>query len=344
MLRSIVLLRKGFTLVELLVVIAIIGILVALLLPAVQAAREAARRTQCTNNIKQLALACHNYHDTHKAFPINYGQWNIRAPHDGMSTSWMVSVLPFVEQQPLYDSVDFNFGVRNDPRNAAQGAGTAGPSNEWVAHQIIPSFLCPSDANDGKMDLDRANYRNPRADRMWGVNNYKGCAGSNWQWGNFRVNNAGDPAQAPFVSTPYGNTGNGLDRGNGILHRGNTDPSAGNHKIAKVRDGTANTFLIGEAIPEWCTHTWWWWYNGVTATCAVPLNVPAQCKNTGNRAQDLMDCRGDWPNNYSFMSRHPGGANFGLADGSTQFISETIDIRTYRALGSMMDGVSVSIP
>ncbi len=250
----------------------------------------------------------------------------------------MVAVLPFIEQQPLYDVIDFNYGCRNDPRNGSQGAGTGGPSNEWVAWQSIPAFQCPSDGgHEGKLDLGRANYRNPRADRTWGVNNYKGCAGSNWQWGNFRVQPT-NAATAPWYSTPYGNTGNGLDRGNGILFRNNNPTAPVSVKMASVTDGTANTFLIGEALPRYCTHTWWWHANGVTATTAVPLNTPAQCTNTGNRNADLLSCRGDWPNNYSFMSQHPGGGQFGLADGSVRFVSETVDLITYRSYGSMVDG------
>ncbi len=338
--------RAGFTLVELLVVIAIIGILVAMLLPAVQSAREAARRMSCTNNVKQLALACHNYHDTYKTFPLSYSTWggaNARAPMDGRSQSWMVAVLPFVEQQPLYDIVDFNFGVRNDPRNTTFGAGTTGPSNEWAAWQSIPAYRCPSDGgNNGRLDLSRANYRNPRADRSWGVNNYKGVAGANWQWGNFQVRPTNLPL-SPWYSTPFGSTGNGLDRGNGILYRNNNPANPATTNMAAVTDGTSNTFLIGEAIPQYCTHTWWWHSNGTTATTAIPLNLPAQCKNTGNRKADLLDCRGNWPNNYSFMSFHPGGGNFGLADGSVRFVSETVTLRVYRSFGSKMDGQTATL-
>ncbi|MBC8874760.1 MAG: DUF1559 domain-containing protein [Planctomycetes bacterium] len=331
--------RRAFTLVELLVVIAIIGILVALLLPAIQAAREAARRTHCTNNIKNLALACHNYHDTYKMFPLNYGQWSRGHPiNHGGQTSWMAQILPFIEHQSLYDAIDFGYGVGTDPRNTTQGAGTDGPSNEWVAWQSVPAFICPSDTHDGKMDLNRANYRNPRSDRMWGVNNYKGCAGANWGWGSFRVTGGS------LVATPYGNTSNGLDRGNGIFHRGNNDPSPGVHKIAGVRDGTNNTFMIGEAVPQWCTHTWWWWCNGATATTAIPFNAPAVCRNTGNYDKDLFDCRGNWQNNYSFKSRHPGGGNFAMGDASTRYITNDINLTLYRRLGSMMDGEAVALP
>jgi len=340
--------RNGFTLVELLVVIAIIGILVALLLPAVQAAREAARRMSCSNNLKQLALACHNYEDTYKRFPINYSQWGGGGkptidPLDGRTSSWLTSVLPFIEQQPLYDQVDFNFGVRNDPRNAAQGAGTSGPSNEFVAYQIIPAFRCPSDTNEGRMDLNRANYRNPRADRTWGVNNYKGVAGANWQWGNFQV------TSGVHAQTPQGQSGNGLDQGNGIFFRGAQNTAGGpcTTRMARITDGTSNTLMIGEAVPEWCTHTWWFWHNGTTATCAVPLNVDVQsagCLALEGRSTRMQCGRGDWPNNYSFMSRHPGGGQFALADASVRFVPETIDLIVYRGAATAGNGESVSLP
>jgi len=124
--------RVGFTLVELLVVIAIIGILVALLLPAVQAAREAARRTQCTNNLKQLGLALHNYHDTYKSFPARgvFGAANTGPPMRAYHHTWIEAILPFIEQQPLYDSVNHNAPVWGQPI-----VGTA-----------VPAILCPSDS------------------------------------------------------------------------------------------------------------------------------------------------------------------------------------------------------
>jgi prepilin-type N-terminal cleavage/methylation domain-containing protein/prepilin-type processing-associated H-X9-DG protein len=319
--------RRGFTLIELLVVIAIIAILIALLLPAVQQAREAARRTQCKDHIKQLILACHNYHDVHDSFPMSYSLWSISAPMDGHSTSWMVAILPYVDQAPLFEMVDFNWGVRNDPRNPAI------PSNNYVAQQVIPVYICPSDTNTGRMS-GRANLGG-----TWGVNNYKGVAGSNWCWGVWAQPNV-DPARGGviWVSTPKYPRGwhcSGLDVGNGVMDRGNNWPR--NNGFRDMKDGPAYTFAIGEAVPEWCTHTWWWHSNGTTATCAVPLNVEAQratCQ-TGRRNPDLRCARSDWPNNYSFMSRHDGGAHFAMCDGSARFISQTMDFNIYRAMGTI---------
>lgn len=339
--------RPGFTLVELLVVIAIIGILVALLLPAVQAARAAARRMQCSNNVKQLVLATHNYHDIHKTFPLNYANWRSSHPIDGSATSWMTQTLPFIEQQPLYDQINFAFGCRNDPRNAIANPNGALPSNEKVARTSVAAFQCPEDSHDGTLDLNRANYRCPSrswwGNRNWGVNNYKGNAGANWTWGVY-INRA-NRGHGATSEDPFGHRGgHGLDRGNGPYFRGNNWPCS--TKIAAVLDGTSTTFAVGEAVPEWCTHTWWYHPNGVTATTAVPLNqraIRANCQS-GNKLADLICARSDWPNNYSFMSKHTGGAFFGMCDGSTHFIGDNIDILAYRRLGSMMDGQPAVIP
>jgi type II secretory pathway pseudopilin PulG len=317
--------------VELLVVIAIIGILVALLLPAIQAAREAARRTTCTNNLKQLAVGCHNYADTYGRLPLNYAMGgNIygNPPNANFrGTSWLTQVLPFMEQQSLFDTIDFNYDVLLDPRNI-NNTTPANPSNAFAAKTVVPTFMCPSDGNNtnGVMG-SRAN----RGD-SWAVNNYKGCAGANWGWGVYIVNTA------PLANTPWGVTGDGLNAGNGIFFRGAAGNRPCSTKIAEITDGTSNTFMVGEAVPRWCTHTWWFHFNGVTATTAVPLNAYAVCQNTGNRSIDLDACWGDWGNNYSFMSRHPGGGHFALADASIRFITDSIDLTMYRRHGAIADG------
>jgi len=328
--------RKGFTLVELLVVIAIIGVMVGLLLPAVQAAREAARRMSCGNNMKQIGLGLHNYESTFKILPLNRSSGNIWGdPPDinSRSLSWMVGVLPMVEQQAVYDIIDFSFESTNDPRNGATFNSPAPISNAAVARTVIPSFRCPSDGLSDPRMTNRANRTG--GGKEYAVNNYKGVAGSNWQSGNFVVNTG------PFASTRWGITGEGLDRGNGMLMRGNVFNYQ--TEFRNVTDGLSNTFMVGEAIPAFCTHTWWFWFNGSTATAAVPLNVRAQCTNTGSRNRDLVSCSNDWPNNYSFMSMHPGGAQFTMGDASVKFISDSVNLNTYRALGSIMDDQSVTI-
>ncbi|MCL4193229.1 MAG: DUF1559 domain-containing protein [Thermoguttaceae bacterium] len=337
--------RCGFTLVELLVVIAIIGILIALLLPAVQAAREAARRSSCTNNLKQLALACHNYHDVFKSMPLVYAYQPTGSvfadppPAECRTASWMQMILPFVEQQALYDMISFNHDVVLDPRNGNINAPNT-PSNAFVAQTVVPGFLCPSDGNNGNGRMSS------RANRggTWAVNNYKGVCGANWQWGSFVNDPRTTTPPHPTSRDPFGhNQGHGLDRGNGIFFRGVNFPCA--TKMAAISDGTSNTFMIGEAVPRWCTHTWWWWFNGTTATCAIPLNANAVCQNTGNRVADLDACWGNWQNNYSFMSRHPGGAGFAMADASVRFVSQTIEhLNVYRGLATISNGENAALP
>jgi len=323
--------RRGFTLVELLVVIAIIGVLVALLLPAVQQAREAARRMSCTNNLKQLALATHNYHDTYGQFPLSYAI-NCCDPN-AMSTSWLTQTLPFIEQGNIFDQIDFAYGLQSDPR--AGGAWNTAPaigSNPWIASQVITAFQCPSDGliDDGR----RTGRANVDGSLRAGVNNYKGVAGANWHAGTWIVNTG------IHASTSWGVNANGLEAGNGIFFRGSTPSRPCRTKMASITDGTSNTYMIGEAIPAFCTHTWWWWYNGTTATCAIPPNVRAQRSDcqTGNRVADLICAATDWPNNYSFMSMHPGGLQFAYADGSVSFVSDNIDIITYRNNATMAGG------
>lgn len=317
--------RRGFTLIELLVVIAIIAVLIALLLPAVQQAREAARRSQCKNNMKQLGLALHNYHDTYSQFPINY---STTFTLDNITLAWTVGILPYIDQAPLFGQINTAYGINNDPRSPnPQSVAPVNPSNGWAAKQIISAFKCPSDTSENIMG-SRANYGG-----TWAVNSYKANGGANWAWGNWV-----SPAQ--FNTSRWGVTNNGLDRGNGFIFRGNGFPYT--TAFRNVTDGTSNTFAIGESVPKYCVHTWWWWFNGVTATCSIPLNAPPVCTSNPQASKDqlLVQCAGDWPNNYSFYSQHTGGGHFALVDGSVRFVSDNIDLGLYRSL-STIDGGEV---
>jgi prepilin-type processing-associated H-X9-DG protein len=314
-------------------------VLIALLLPAVQQAREAARRSSCQNNLKQLALAVHNYHDVHKYMPLNYGLC-CDTSNEARQTSWLTQTLAFIEQDNLYKQIDFRYGLGNDPRSGGSPLDPATapmPSNAKIAWQAIPAFICPSDSHNGRMN-NRANSANGAWE--YGVTNYKGVAGANWGWGTYTQ------TSGPFLNTKWGVTNNGLDRGNGIFFRGHGGAPftvVSSSKLADVSDGTSNTLMIGEAVPRWTTHTWWWYFNGSTATAAIPPNAPApNCGGTwaatNSKVQNLDICWGNWPENYSFFSKHTGGVQFALADGSVRFISENIDLTVYRGAATMANG------
>lgn len=294
--------RPGFTLIELLVVIAIIAVLIALLLPAVQQAREAARRSQCKNNLKQLGLALHNYHDTSNMFPINYTDGNYA--ETGRHHSWIFGILPYIDQAPLFNTID-----SSQPMSFA--------ANLAAAQRSIVVLLCPSDTTSGNGTLNgRANLI---GGNFYGVNSYKAVAGNNWAWGTF------------LYTHPTGRSSgsnNGLDAGNGWMCRS----GGGSGRTTRMRDltdGTSNVTMVGEALPGRCQHSSWFHFNHTTATCAVPLNY---------YQKNLAITPGDWPNNYSFASQHVGGGHFLMGDGTVRFISENIDIATYRNLATIDGG------
>lgn len=307
--------RGGFTLIELLVVIAIIAILVAILLPAVQQAREAARRSQCKNNLKQLGLALQNYHDTYEVFPINSGfpPWG---PHQSRAISWMTATLPLIEETGLYETIDFSEVMIPGWNGSDPTVATPKHPNTIASQTVITSFLCPSDPSTdvGKL-AGRANMPSGEA---FGVTSYKAVNGDNWAWGTFR-NNSPPGAR-------HQNNGNGLDRGNGWICRNWNGNGPFLTRIRDVVDGPSNTLFIGEALAGRCTHTAWYWFNGNTGTTAIPLNHYKI--NTSIPASQ-------WPNNYSFASQHPGGGNFGMGDGAVKFVSENIDLDLYRAAATI---------
>jgi prepilin-type N-terminal cleavage/methylation domain-containing protein len=326
--------RSAFTLVELLVVIAIIGVLVALLLPAVQAAREAARRTRCTNNLKQLSLAMMNYHDTFLKFPPgnlwtpNYGVDNNPANQVMAGFGWPAFILPYIEAQNIHQQINFNVGSYVDSIGDYR-TGTmrvlGNPINQLPSESQPQIFVCPS------------------ARRVAGApkNKHK----------DYAVNGGTCPSccvERPRASLPTGNPPalpNSLD---GVAHL--------NSGIAlrEVTDGTSNTFLFLEknnyAPQSWC---------GVRAASATDLNaqlVPEPCNpfffvhhqssgyvcaGVGTRPLApndafIADARGAYGD-------HPNGVMASLVDGSVRFVSDNIDYATYRASHTRGDGESLSV-
>lgn len=300
----------GFTLVELLVVIAIIGILIALLLPAVQAAREAARRTECKNNLKQMALACHNYHDTHKVFPINHGD-------TGNSFGWLAMILPFMEQSPLHNQIDFRTLITTD-------------QNMVVARTPVEAYRCPSDATPDRVSGGYHVWSNwcwpascPSESRSdIAVSSYKGLDGPGYDM---------SESQSPM---PHGM----FDRRMGLRVGGGNVKTNMALGMRDVLDGTSNVLMAGENIPGFMAWpSWAAWHSPMTAQ--YPINHPFKVwGTTQNRIQSRHH---GWTAGFAASSYHPGGAQFFMVDGSVQFVSENIDFNEYQQLVHPQDGLPV---
>jgi prepilin-type N-terminal cleavage/methylation domain-containing protein/prepilin-type processing-associated H-X9-DG protein len=298
----------GFTLIELLVVIAIIAILIALLVHAVQKVREAANRTTCINNLKQLGVAVHSYHDATKRFPYNTSPNTYGYDINGRSWSWFSKILPYIEQDNLYRQGNLMQVGGNLPTFA---------SVLNVYGTQVSVFLCPSDASSSTPRTDRANTPGYTA----GSTNYRGVSGSNWAWGSYT--NTG----------PSGNN-NGLDAGDGIFYRSDDSRKL---TMTTIPDGTSNTFMIGEDLPDKNTHCGWTNSNYACGTCSIPLN------NAMVPGQPGYNAPWDWPNVYSFRSRHTGGANFCLADGTVRFVMDSVSPTVYRGMASIKGDEAVSL-
>jgi prepilin-type processing-associated H-X9-DG protein len=299
-------------LLELLVVLAIIGVLVGLLLPAVMKVREAASRMACTNNLKQLALAVHTYHDSQGALPCGQFQGPYGVGADSRAWSWLARLLPYLEQQNLWQSGGIPF-------RSLQASG--------VLTDRVAVFYCRSDT---AIALGVTDHAGNLPGVPIGLTNYKGVSGANW----------GEDFQGKLVrlQTDWPNRGtngsyNGLANGDGMMYRSDwTRPL----RLLAVTDGTSNTFMIGEDVPalnDWCT---WPYANNAYGTCAIPPNV--RPPTGGTYPPD------DWQNTWSFRSRHPGGLNFAFADGSVHFIPNAIDLSLYRALATASGGEVASLP
>ena len=303
--------RSAFTLIELLVVIAIIAILIGLLLPAVQKVREAAARMSCSNNLKQLGVAVHSYHDANGRIPFSWSPNNYGYNDGDRSWSWLSQILPYIEQSNLYTAGQLGTaGALSGPPPAAPVL-TFNQAAAVHATQI-KTFLCPSDSSNSVPQTDR---NNGSTSSGAGNTNYKGVSGSNWAWGNWQ--NTG----------PSGNN-NGLDAGDGMFYRSdNSRPLT----LIGIKDGTSNTLMVGEDIPKLNNHCAWARANYSTGTCSIPLNT-----NLPGSGQQFAN--NDWPNVYSFRSRHTGGALFALGDGSVRFVRQSIDITQYRAAATINGG------
>ena len=347
--------RAGFTLVELLVVIAIIGILIALLLPAVQAARESARRAQCSNNLKNLGVALHNYESVYKRFPMSYytflsdNNWatNLDWVHYERGSTF-VRLLPYVEQQPLYDLIDFRYTMWAPPQPQLPNS----QRNHWsgIGASPVDVFMCPSDDNPNP------NYTGTER----APNSYAQNVGSNF------INGAPTWAATnmyPFVgASPYAlSQGQQWSDGNWFGTGGAWDGNAWadwdsnsisgpfarfnwGARFRDITDGTSNVIAMGESRGKcsgWlAAYTWWEASAGNWGTTDAPINWPT-CPNEPNYGLGGMH-EWDCPMAANgFKSRHPGGAQVLFCDGSVHFLPENINHDTYQRLGDRRDGRAV---
>lgn len=315
--------RRAFTLIELLVVIAIIAVLISLLLPAVQQAREAARKTQCKNNLKQMGIAFHNYHDSHRVFPKGgyggglgnaalYNTVNARACRQ---ISWGTALLPYLDQAPLYAQWDHSQWY-------VEG------TNQIVAQTILNVFVCPSST----APLFRGNGDAPNSLPPYAKSDYSG--------------NYGERALRCYPATNcqnnYSTEGDTSGQPRGVLM---LQPNAAfyspTYGLRDFSDGTTNTILVGEAPNG--LHSIWAGHKNVLDQSA-PINsrfatsgktpwqsclVAANNVNIGKIGCDF---------GQEFHSFHVGGAQFLLADGSARFVSENVDLKLFAALLSLRGG------
>lgn len=297
--------RSGFTLIELLVVIAIIGVLVALLLPAVQAARESSRRTQCSNHLRQIGVALHNYQDAYGVFPPGYvGTYDPADPDledQGPGWGWASLLLPFVERTVLHESMNFDLGIEV-------------AENQTSRTTLVSQYLCPSDPISARIfDVYEATFTTSLA-RVAGAN-YVGMFGQ-------------------------GEVGEALDSGDGAFFRNSrvsyrdiTDGSSRTIAVGERSHNISRVTWTGRVTGGWSRAT----PMGEGGTLATPF-PPEEAFIMILGPAGLEDgdrCINDpTAHNEDYWSRHVGGAYFLFADGSVQFLPEAIDVRVWRSLAT----------
>jgi prepilin-type N-terminal cleavage/methylation domain-containing protein/prepilin-type processing-associated H-X9-DG protein len=332
----------GFTLVELLVVIAIIGILIALLLPAVQAARESARRTQCSNNLKQQGLALHHFHDGHTNFPpgtVSHG--NCCGVLSLMT--WTIAILPYIEQGGLSDVFDFSKPIED-------------PANDFIKTKKIDSYFCPNDPVANQL-IQPASGPNPGNQKYW-TSSYRGMGGvcyttqgaavdrRQWDSSDIVIQNNTIPAQVYPLRGPLhwvGKHGSNADQLNRYWNRVDADWRKLGESTATILDGTSNTLMVGEYSTELEPNRTSFWAYAYTS-----FNLSAAASNSITLIPNYTKCRQTVDSNpckRAWGAWHSGGTlMFLMCDGNVRAIRPTISMPLFQSLSSIAGGETVSAP
>jgi prepilin-type processing-associated H-X9-DG protein len=302
------------TLIELLLVIAIIGTLIALLLPAVQAAREAARRTECANNFKQIGVAVHSYEAVHKIYPPG-ARWERHTPEDRRRHhgSALIHLLPYVEQQALFDA--FDFSKRNIDKALFPG------TEQRIGAEIISTYLCASDDHNGRFEgIAVHNYAASNGPTEVYDNPACSCAEYGQDWKQFEM--------APIDD--YEDFAGPFSR----LYAAQCGPK-------QVTDGISKTIFFGEVRVPCSIHARAGWAHTNNGNGYCTTLVPINYDTCDDYASNPCNRPCNWNMEVGFKSAHPGGAQFLFGDGSIRFLEEAIDHQLYQYLGAKADGEAV---
>jgi prepilin-type processing-associated H-X9-DG protein len=307
-------------------VIAIIGILIGLLLPAVQAAREAARRGQCSNNLKQIGLALLNYESTLKVLPPG-AFW--ACPDQTRKGSMLVHILPYMEQQSIYDQFDFS-------QANIDGQLISGTSTQ-IGSTIISAYQCPSDNH--RRVIDTEPHHSFSGVVKVALHNYAASRGANKL-----ANNGACPCAMVGTLNAFEKPNGGGPYETWETFSGPFTRRCTCVRLSEVRDGLSQTIFVGEVRPMCSWHNDNGWAtsnngNGYSST-VIPINYDSCTRDTSVSDNCARYC--NWNTEAGFRSAHPGGAQFAFGDGSVHFLSETIDHEDYQRLGAKADGEVVN--
>jgi len=324
--------RRGFTLIELLVVIAIIGVLVALLLPAVQAAREAARRSQCSNNLKQIGLGLHNYHSTHDKFPIggacNQGGINCTS-WDGMSA--VAQMLPFLEQQPLYSSINFYWSASNALNNTAKIT-------------FVNGFACPSDGNASQTSNNNSYMASQGTTAQSNPGSSTGMFSNRDDYGLRDVTDGSSSTIAyseklTSKALPLNYRGNGVNGSNSVV--GYADAFANPAGILTDLQACNTSFASGSNIK---TQSGQWWLFG-TQTYSLFMTIVPPNSQQYKWSSCRNGCEGCSPDSNAYTnasSNHSGGVQVLMGDGTVHFVKDSVAMQVWWKLGTRAGNETLS--